>query len=44
VQAASGAVVGVGIAAWTADRDLGRDAALRILEVGLRGLEQGFSP
>jgi len=42
VQAASGGVVGIGIAAWTADRDLGRDAALRILDVGLRGLEDGF--
>ncbi len=44
VQAASGGVVGVGIAAWSADRDLGRDAALRILDVGLRGLEEGFRP
>jgi len=44
VQAASGGIVGVGIAAWTADRDLGRDAALRILEVGLKGLEQAFRP
>ncbi len=44
VQAASGGVVGVGIAAWSADRDLGRDAALRILDVGLRGLEDGFRP
>lgn len=44
VQAAAGGVVGVGIAAWTADRDLGREAALRILETGLRGLESGIRP
>lgn len=42
VQAAAGGVVGVGIAAWTADRDLGRAAALGILEVGMHGLEEGF--
>ncbi len=44
VQAAAGGVVGVAIAAWTADRDLGREAALRILEVGLRGLKEGLHP
>ncbi len=44
VQAAAGAVVGVAIAAWSADRDLGRPAALRILEVGLNGLEVGLLP
>ena len=44
VQAAAGGVVGVGIAAWSADRDLGREAALEILEVGLRGLEEGLRP
>jgi len=44
VQAAAGGVVGVGIAAWSADRDLGRAAALRILEVGLEGLEAGLRP
>jgi AcrR family transcriptional regulator len=44
VQAAAGGVVGVGIAAWTADRDLGREVALGILEVGLEGLEDGFRP
>jgi len=44
VQAAAGGVVGVGVAAWSADRDLGRVAALRILEVGMQGLEDGFRP
>jgi AcrR family transcriptional regulator len=44
VQAASGAVVGVGMAAWSADRDLGRAAALRILHVGMQGLEEAFRP
>lgn len=44
VQAAAGGVVGIGVAALTADRDLGREAALRILEVGLQGLEDGFRP
>lgn len=44
VQAAAGGVVGVMVAAWTADRDLGRPAALSILEVGLQGLEDGFIP
>ena len=44
VQGAAGAVVGVGIAAWSADRDLGRAAALHILEVGLQALEDGFRP
>lgn len=44
VQAASGAVVGVGMAAWSADRDLGRSAALRILHVGMQGLEDAFRP
>ena len=44
VQAASGAVVGVGMAAWSADRDLGRAAALRILETGMQGLEEAFRP
>jgi AcrR family transcriptional regulator len=44
VQAAAGAVVGVGMAAWSADRDLGREPALRILDVGLQGLEIAFRP
>jgi AcrR family transcriptional regulator len=44
VQSASGGVVGVLMAAWAADRDLGRTAALRILDVGLQGLEDGFRP
>jgi AcrR family transcriptional regulator len=44
VQAAAGGVVGVGMAAWTADRDLGRAAALEILGVGLGGLERAFRP
>lgn len=44
VQAAAGGVVGIAIAAWSADRDLGRPAALRILEVGLQGLEDGLRP
>jgi AcrR family transcriptional regulator len=44
VQAAAGAVVGVGLAAMSADRDLGRAAALRILETGMDGLEQAFCP
>lgn len=44
VQASAGGVVGVGVAAWSADRDLGREAALQILEVGLQGLEDGFRP
>ncbi len=44
VQAAAGGVVGMAIAAWSADRDLGRGAALQILEVGLQGLEDGFRP
>lgn len=44
VQAASGAVAGVGMAAWSADRDLGRATALRILHVGLQGLEEAFRP
>jgi hypothetical protein len=37
-------VIGVGIAAWSADRDLGRAAALHTLEVGMQGLEDGFRP
>ncbi len=44
VQGAAGGVVGVAVAAWSADRDLGRPAALRILEEGLEGLERGFVP
>ncbi len=44
VQAAAGGVVGVGMAAWTADRDLGRVAALRILDIGMQGLEGPFRP
>lgn len=44
VQAAAGGVVGVAIAAWTADQDLDRETALRILETGLQGLEGGFRP
>jgi AcrR family transcriptional regulator len=44
VQAAAGSVVGVGLAAWTADRDLGRDEALRILRDGFEGLKRGFRP
>jgi AcrR family transcriptional regulator len=44
VQAAAGSVVGVAVAAWSADRDLGREAALRILSVGMGGLEEGFRP
>jgi len=44
VQAAAGAVVGVGLAAMTADRDLGRSSALRILETGMEGLERAFLP
>ena len=44
VQAAAGSVVGIGMAAWTADRDLGRAAALEILDVGLQGLEEAFRP
>ncbi len=44
VQAAAGGVIGIGIAAWSADRDLGRAAALRILEVGMQGLEVGLAP
>ena len=44
VQAAAGGVVGVGMAAWAADRDLGRAAALEILDVGLQGLEGAFLP
>jgi AcrR family transcriptional regulator len=44
VQSAAGSVVGVGLAAWTADRDLGRDKALRILKDGLDGLKRGFRP
>ena len=39
-----GGVVGVGLAAWSADRDLDRASALRILEVGLQGLEDGLRP
>jgi len=42
VQAAAGSVVGVAVAAWSADRDLGREAALRILSVGMEALEEGF--
>ncbi len=37
-------VVGVGLAAWTADQDLDRASALRIPEVGLQGLEDGLRP
>lgn len=44
VQAAAGGVVGMVIAAWSADRDQGRDAALRILDRGLDGLERAFQP
>jgi len=44
VQAAAGGVIGVGIAAWSADRDLDRASALRILKVRLQGLEDGFRP
>ena len=44
VQAAAGGIVGVGIAAWSADRDLGRVTALRILDVGMQGLEDGLRP
>ncbi len=44
VQAAAGGVVGIGIAAWTADRDLGREAAFAILARGMRALEAGFRP
>jgi AcrR family transcriptional regulator len=44
VQAAAGSVVGVGLAAWTADRDLGREEALRILRNGFDGLKRGFRP
>lgn len=44
VQAAAGGVVGVGVAAWSADRDVGREAALRIIEVGMDGLEEAFRP
>jgi AcrR family transcriptional regulator len=44
VQAAAGAVVGVAIAAWSADRDVGRATALEILHVGLQGLEKAFLP
>ena len=44
VQAAAGGVIGIGIAAWSADRDQGRPAALRILEVGMQGLEDGLVP
>lgn len=29
---------------WSADRDLGRQAALRILAVGMQGLEDGLRP
>jgi hypothetical protein len=32
------------MAAWSADRDIGRAAALEILELGLEGLEQVFRP
>ncbi len=41
---AGSGVVGVGLAAWTADQDLDRASALRILEVGLQGLEDGLRP
>lgn len=44
VQAASGGVVGISVAAWSADRDQGRARALQILEVGLQGLEDGLRP
>jgi AcrR family transcriptional regulator len=44
VQAAAGSVVGIAIAAWAADRDVGRASALQILEVGMRGLEDGLVP
>lgn len=44
VQAAAGGVVGVAVAAWTADQDLDRESALLILETGLQGLEDGFRP
>lgn len=44
VQAAAGAIVGIGIAAWSADRDLGRERALEILDVGLHTLDDGFRP
>jgi AcrR family transcriptional regulator len=44
VQAAAGSVVGIAIAAWSADRDLGRRDALRILHVGLQSLEAAFRP
>ena len=44
VQTAAGAVVGVAIAAWSADRDLGRASALGILHVGLQGIEKAFPP
>lgn len=44
VQAAAGSVIGIGIAAWSADQDLDRQTALRILEVGMRGLEGAFRP
>jgi len=37
-------VVGVGLAAWTADQDLDRASALRILAIGLQGLEDGLRP
>ncbi len=42
VQAAAGSVIGVAIAGWTAERDLGRDAALRIIDTGMDGLKRGF--
>jgi AcrR family transcriptional regulator len=44
VQAAAGAVVGVALAALSADRDLGRPAALQILETGMQALEEAFRP
>jgi AcrR family transcriptional regulator len=44
VQAAAGGVVGVALAAITADRDVGRPAALGILRVGMQGLEDGLVP
>lgn len=44
VQGFAGAAIGIAIAAWTANRDLGRPAALAILELGIGPLGTGFLP
>jgi len=44
VQAAAGGVVGMAIAAWSADRDLGRDGRAPHPRDRLQGLEDGFRP